>query len=63
MHWFGEREFFVRSVSVDLITLLVYKLCDRHRWVMFLDASFKTLFNKIAAELCDKTHGKFELRC
>ncbi len=23
-----------------------------------LDASFKTLFNKIAAELFDKTHGR-----
>ena len=28
--------------------------------MMFLDASFKTLFNKIAAELFDKTHGGFE---
>ncbi len=26
-----------------------------------LDASFKTLFSKIAAELFDKTHGGFEL--
>jgi hypothetical protein len=28
-----------------------------------LDASFKTLFSKIAAELFDKTHGGFELWC
>ncbi len=32
-------------------------------FLFFLDASFKTLFNKIAAELFDKTHGGFELRC
>ncbi len=48
--------FFVRSVGVDLCNfVLMEKLCDSiHRW--YFGCVFKTLFNKIAAELFDKTH-------
>ncbi len=57
MHWGGQQEFFF----VDLVTFVDCKSYVTVSIDDIMDVFFQTLFNKIAAELFDKTHMRFEL--
>ena len=56
-----DKSFFCKILSWDLLTFVDVKVIWQASMGDVLDASFKTLLSKIAAELFDKTHVRFEL--